>query len=207
MRCTVWLMLGLVGCSESGVDAGRERTADAAADPGCSGGQPPAVCGSGDACECCLSCSIRDGLCFGGYLSLGYGDCTASGVGSVTATIGADTYAATAVAAVLDGELVQISSATATGSLSLIVPAAVGTYACAAGDYVEIAVFSAATPAGYWNRQTVPRIPCTVTVTAVGQVGGTVEGTVEATLQLASVTPTELELTAGSFSAPLVPFP
>jgi hypothetical protein len=166
---------------------------------------PAPHCGQGT-CQCCVSCPIFDGLCFGppAGISLGIGQCVASPVaGSVDMRIGSAAFSATQVAGAVVGGEIEVSGTTDTQALTLVLPAAPGTYSCS--DPSQAMQMTYVDPTGtYRNQAGRARPVCTATVTSVGEIGQRIEGTFSVTLTAGSAT---LELTNGAFSVERVPFP
>ena len=188
------------------------ETMDASPDNNCSGGGgglPAPTCGEGS-CGCCVSCSLKNGLCFGtaADFALGIGQCVAApAAGTFQVTIGASTFVADRVAAIVNGAYLQVSARMTGQSLVLSLPATLGDGSCTSGAYVGSFAYYGDGASEFHNRPTSPRPGCTVNVGKIGNVGERIEGSFSVTVLESSTTPTTLDLTNGTFSVERVPFP
>jgi hypothetical protein len=199
----------VAACDVTGVLEGTTNDDPSSEDDPCgnaSGASPAPSCSEG-ACSCCGSCDPSRELCFTDdwSSSLGYGHCYgAPAGGTMTATVDGDAFVAAEVAAIASGAYLQVTGRIATTSaelrqISLFLPATLGAADCvstslAGGSYAHGEASEA------WNMPRLdPRPPCSVTLTAIGEVGERIEGTFSMTL-LDSATQTTVEITDGTFS-------
>ena len=209
-RRRAWLFLVAIGaCGGNGLPAHGDPP-DAVADK-CSGpgeGIPPPHCGEGP-CSCCVSCGVGRGLCFGSaaQFTFGVGSCIAApGAGTLTATVGGAAFVADHVAAVVTGAYVQVSALAGNRELVAMLPATIGTAACAASDYAgAFAYYQDIEGFGveFHNRPTQPRSACTVKLTKVGGLGDRIEGSFSVTVD----GNTSLDVSNATFSVERVAFP
>lgn len=208
MHRPMWVFLAITGgCAvESVGPMGPSMSDDASG-----GGLPAPRCGTPcDAPGQCVGCGYSSHLCFGevAQFTLGTGSCTADGAsGTETAALAldVDTVMVTgdrAGAAVVGGSLELVIHA-GQHRLSILAPAVPGTYACESSPTVVVQYTS---PAGERaaNRPVAGRLPCSVTLTAVGELGARVEGSLS--VQVPTTTGT-VALSAAAFSVARVPSP
>jgi len=208
--------VGVFGGGSSGDDPPADDDAsdeDNSSCGGAGGALPAPICGEG-ACSCCGSCDPSRELCFTDdwSISLGYGHCRHPGVGgSMTATIGGTDFAATEVAGIASGAYLQVSglSGAPNGALrqmSIHAPATLGTTDCTATPVIAMSYAEGETSIRYNAGRSMPRPACSLTLTAIGEIGERIEGTFTVTV-LDDATKATLDITAGAFSVERVPYP
>lgn len=206
-RRRAWLFLVAIGaCGGNGLPSHGDPP-DAVADK-CSGpgeGIPPPHCGEGP-CSCCVGCGVGQGLCFGtaSQFTFGVGSCIAApGAGTLTATVGGAAFVADHVAAVVTGSYVQVSAVAGNRELVAMLPATIGTAACAASDYAGAFAYYQDIGVEFHNRPTQPRSACTVKLTKIGNLGDRIEGSFSVTVD----GNTSLDVGNATFSVERVAFP
>jgi hypothetical protein len=208
--------VGVFGSGSSSDDSPSDDTPsddDSSQCGGAGGALPAPYCGEGG-CSCCGSCDPSRELCFTDdwSISLGYGHCRSGAVtGSMTATVGATDFAATEVAAIASGAYLQVSGRTgATNAtlrqISIHAPATLGTTDCVATPVIAISYAEGETSIRYNAGRSMPRPACSLTLTAIGEIGERIEGTFTVTV-LDDATKATFDITAGAFSVERVPYP
>lgn len=205
----MWVFLAVTGACT--VDAAAPDGSTADPDPPGGGGLPTPACGT--PCESsgqCVGCSYSSHLCFGdtAFFSLGTGSCTADGATGADAaelSLDIDGTAITAdrAAASIAGSTLELVAHAGQHRVSILAPAAPGTYACADSLAVIVQYTS---PAGERaaNRPVAGRLPCSITITSIGAVGERVVGSLSAQVPTTNGT---VQLSALTFSVVRVPSP
>lgn len=199
------------GCDVSGAlgGGGDDHTPSDDDSSSCGGALPPPMCGEGG-CSCCGSCDPARELCMTADWSIGfgYGHCYAGPAeGTLTATVGGTAFVAMEVAAIADGAYLQISGrlGVTTGSLANLrqitsqAPAVVGTTDCVASPVIAISYAEGERSIRYNAGRSMPRPACSLTLTAIGEVGQRIEGTFAVTV-VDDATPAMTDVTGGVFS-------
>jgi hypothetical protein len=209
------LGVGLAGgCDVTGTFGGGGPADDSPSDDdssscGSGGALPAPLCGEGG-CSCCGSCDPARELCMTADWSVGfgYGHCRATPAdGTMTATVDQTAFVATEVAAIADGAYLQVSGqlGVTTGSLAglrqitIQAPAVLGTTDCVASPLIAISYAEGETSIRYNAGRSMPRPACSVTLTAIGEVGARIEGTFTVTVA-DDATKATTDITAGTFS-------
>jgi hypothetical protein len=175
----------------------------------CGGASPAPSCDQGG-CSCCGSCDPARELCFTAdwSSSLGYGHCYGYPAGgTMTASIGQDAFVATDMAAIASGAYLQVTGrlgATSEGwaslrQITIHAPAMLGTTDCVATPVIAISYAEGPTRIAYNAGRSMPRPACSITLTAIGEVGERIEGTFSVTV-LDDATTNTVDITAGAFS-------
>jgi hypothetical protein len=205
----MWVFLAVTGgCAVDTAGSPGPSTAD---DESGGGGLPTPSCGTPcDSPGQCVGCGYSSHLCFGdvALFSLGTGSCTADGApGTDAATFSLDVdgvmiAADRAGAAVLATSLELVVHA-GQHRLSILAPAAPGTYDCATSLAVVVQYTS---PSGERaaNRPVAGRLPCSIAITSIGAIGERVEGSLSAQVPTTAGT---VQLSASSFAVVRVPSP
>lgn len=213
---------GLVcGCDVTGTlggggDPDRSPSDDDSSSCGAGGALPAPSCGAGT-CSCCGSCDPARELCMTAdwSIGLGYGHCYAApAAGSLSASVDGTSFVATEVAAIADGAYLQVSGRIGTPGaplrqVTIQGPAVLGTTDCVATPLIAISYAEGETEIAHNAARLMPRPPCSLTVTAVGEIGGRIEGSFAVTLLELAPQGTQgtVEITAGTFSVERVPYP
>jgi hypothetical protein len=182
----------------------------------CGGALPPPSCGAG-ACSCCGSCDVSRELCMTADWSIGfgYGHCYAAPAqGSMTASVRGTTFVAMETAAIANGTYLQVSGRIETPGaplrqITIQAPAALGTTDCVASPLIAISYAEGEIDIAHNEARLMPRPPCSLTLTAIGELGERIEGSFSVTLLEHAPQDTQgaVEITAGTFSVERVPYP
>lgn len=208
MRAAMWVFVAVTGsCAVE--TAG--PTGPSSADDESGGGLPTPHCGT--ACEttgACVGCGYSSHLCFGdvGWFTLGNGSCTADGTtgtdrAQLPLAIDGTSINADRAGASISGAYVELVAHAGQHRISVLVPSAPGTYDCAVTSPVVVQ-YTSPTGERSANRPVAGRLPCSITITAVGAVGERVEGALSAQVPTTTGTVT---LDAATFSVVRVPSP
>lgn len=199
------LLIAILGTACGGGASGGEVDAPGG-EGGGGGGLPTPHCGQGF-CSECVGCGVNTSLCFGAAsrFSIGSGQCTASpAAGTFEVMVDGVAFVTDQAAAVMDGSYVEIVARSGDQAIALLLPAAPGTYDCGSAAFGGVVTYFRTAAAGFYNRLTMPRPACIVTVTGVGPVGGRIEGSFSATVTGSGAS---VQLTAGTFSVERVAYP
>lgn len=209
------------GCNVVGTFGGGEPDDNTPSDDdssscGAGGALPAPMCGEGS-CSCCGSCDPARELCMTAdwSVSLGYGHCYAAPAqGSLSAAVDGTSFVATEVAAIANGAYLQVTGRIGTPGaplrqISIQAPAVLGTTDCVATPTIAITYAEGDTDLADNAVRLMPRPPCSVTVTAIGEAGERIAGSFAVTLLERAPQGTQgtIELTAGTFSVERVPYP
>ena len=212
MRPSMWVLLALTGaCAVDAVDAVGPDGPRPDPERQSGGGLPAPRCGT--PCEeagQCVGCGYSSHLCFGdvAFFTLGSGSCTADGAEGADAAdlrleIDGTAIAADRAGAAIVSSTLELVVHAGQHRLSILAPAAPGTYNCASSLSVVVQYTS---PQGERaaNRPVAGRLPCSITVASVGAVGQRVTGSLSAQVPTSAGT---VVLSAAAFSVVRVPSP